>query len=453
MAIIMQQNLFSWQDVEELGDLERLKLVIETMPDGDLIQALEKRRKGKRDDYPIIPMWNSVLAGVIYQHPSIESLRRELQRNGQLRQMCGFDPLLGIKAVPSKDAYHRFLKGLLSMQDEIDKIFHGLIEELRKLLADFGEHLAVDSKSIATYARDNSSDPDADWGVKRYRGVRKDGSLWEKVKKWFGYKLHLIVDTTYELPIGYRVTRASASDGAELLPMIEESKDRHPELIERAKDLSGDKGYDSWDNNQSLWDEFAIKPVIDIRDMWKEEKLDEKLKGEEGSSKDIITRSLYPDRVDNIVYDYKGSIYCYCPVSDQRREMAYQGFEKDRNSLKYRCPVSAYGIECQGKQECSGNGYGRIVRIPLERDRRIFTPIARSSYAWERLYKGRTAVERVNSRMDNVFGFENHFIRGKAKMTLRISLALVVMLSMAVGRIRQKQAEKMRSLVQLPRAA
>jgi len=63
LAIIMQQNLFSWQEVEELGDLERLKLVIETMPDRELIQALEKRRKGKRDDYPIIAMWNSVLAG------------------------------------------------------------------------------------------------------------------------------------------------------------------------------------------------------------------------------------------------------------------------------------------------------------------------------------------------------------------------------------------------------
>ena len=202
-----------------------------------------------------------------------------------------------------------------------------------------------------------------------------------------------------------------------------------------------------------LWDDYSIKPVIDIRDMWKEEKRDRKLKDEKGSSKEIITRSLYPDRVDNIVYDYKGSIYCHCPASDQRKEMAYQGFEKDRNSLKYRCPAAAYGIECQGKQECSGNGYGRIVRIPLELDRRIFTPIARSSYAWKRLYKGRTAVERVNSRVDNVFGFENHFIRGKAKMTLRMSLALIVMLSMAVGRIRQKQGEKMRSLVQLPRAA
>ena len=85
--------------------------------------------------------------------------------------------------------------------------------------------------------------------------------------------------------------------------------------------------------------------------------------------------------------------------------------------------------------------YGRVIRIPIEKDRRIFTPIARSSYAFERIYKGRRAVESVNSRIDNVFGFEFHYIRGKAKMTLRMSLALVVMLSMAVGKIKRNQEE------------
>jgi hypothetical protein len=42
---------------------------------------------------------------------------------------------------------------------------------------------------------------------------------------------------------------------------------------------------------------------------------------------------------------------------------------------------------------------------------------------------------------------EHHFIRGERKMRLRCSLALVVMLGMAVGRVRQKQQEKLRSLV------
>ncbi|SJZ73132.1 hypothetical protein SAMN02745885_01958, partial [Carboxydocella sporoproducens DSM 16521] len=40
-----------------------------------------------------------------------------------------------------------------------------------------------------------------------------------------------------------------------------------------------------------------------------------------------------------------------------------------------------------------------------------------------------------------------HTIRGMAKMKLRCGLALCVMLAMAIGRIRENQAEKMRSLV------
>lgn len=73
--------------------------------------------------------------------------------------------------------------------------------------------------------------------------------------------------------------------------------------------------------------------------------------------------------------------------------------------------------------------------------------MARSSYVWKDLYNKRTAVERVNSRLDVSFGFENHFIRGQKKMHLQVSLALVVMLSMALGRIQAKQKDKLRSLV------
>jgi hypothetical protein len=54
-----------------------------------------------------------------------------------------------------------------------------------------------------------------------------------------------------------------------------------------------------------------------------------------------------------------------------------------------------------------------VVRIPIEKDRRMFTPIARSTYAFDRIYKGRTAVERINSRIDNILGFEFHYIMGK----------------------------------------
>ncbi len=44
MAIIPQKNLFGWKDVEELGDLERLVLVLESMPDEKLVKTMELDR-------------------------------------------------------------------------------------------------------------------------------------------------------------------------------------------------------------------------------------------------------------------------------------------------------------------------------------------------------------------------------------------------------------------------
>jgi hypothetical protein len=393
LATIIQQKIFSWKDVEESGELERVRMVMEALPDDALMEALEAERKGRRDDYPIRPVWNSILGGIVYQHASIESLRRELLRNGELRGACGFDPALGEKAVPSKDAYSSMLKKLMKKQKEIDAMFDGLIQELKEYLPGFGRHLAIDSKKVESYARgkrdtEGSADPEADWGHKTYKGERADGSIWEKITSWFGYKLHLLVDTTYELPVGYAVTRASRHDIKEMLPMIEETQRKHCKTIET---LAGDKAYDSDPHHTVLYDTHGIKPIIAIRNQWKD--------GEE-------TRLLNPDTIDNIVYDYRGTVYCHCPVGNERYEMAFCGFEKDRNTLKYKCPSAAYGIECKAFAHCSKETKGKTVRIPLETDRRIFVPITRSSYKWQRLYNGRTAVERVNSRIDVSFGFE-----------------------------------------------
>jgi len=45
-----------------------------------------------------------------------------------------------------------------------------------------------------------------------------------------------------------------------------------------------------------------------------------------------------------------------------------------------------------------------------------------------------------------VLGFEQHTIRGQKKMTTRVTLALIVILAMALGRVMADQAELMRSI-------
>ena len=119
MAKLLTPYLFTWKEVEARSDLERLMLVLEHLPDEGLMRKLEEHRKWGRDDYPIRPVWNSVLGGIVYQHSSVDSLRRELSRNGELRDQCGFDPQKGSGAVPPSWVYTRFLKLLFEFKGEV----------------------------------------------------------------------------------------------------------------------------------------------------------------------------------------------------------------------------------------------------------------------------------------------------------------------------------------------
>lgn len=87
--IITQQTLFDYTEIEELGGLERLKLAWEGIDDEKLMQKLEKKRKNGRNDYPVRTMWNLLMALIVFCHNGVDSFRRELSRNSQLRRMCG----------------------------------------------------------------------------------------------------------------------------------------------------------------------------------------------------------------------------------------------------------------------------------------------------------------------------------------------------------------------------
>ena len=437
MAIISQHSLFRWQEIEELGDLERLQLLFENIPDEPLMRELETRRGNGRDDYPIRPLWNMILAGIVFQHASVEALRRELQRNAQLRQVCGLNVLKGIAAVPPAYVFSRFFPLLFSCEKHIDQMFEDLVNKLKDLLPDFGNTLAIDGKAIQSHGNtrkegadtsaDGRRDIDANWSKKVTKGKNKDGSAWSKTKSWFGYKMHLIADATYELPVAYKVTKASDPEQPVGLKLFKDFAQKHPDLVNRTEYFLGDKGYDGTKYHVHLWDKHRIKCIIDIRNQWKDGEPDKIVSG-----------------CQNVTYDYEGNVFCYCMKSGKRQEMAFGGFEENRASLKYRCPAKHYGMKCPSLGKCK---VGHSVRIKLSEDRRVFTPVARSSYRWPVIYKKRTTIERINGRMDTSFGFENHYIRGQKKMQLRVGLSLIVMLAMAVGRVKQNQPKLMRSLI------
>ncbi len=184
------------------------------------------------------------------QHPSVASLRRELGRNAELRQICGCDPGQGSAAVPSLWAMSRFVASVVAQRRRIEAMFAELVGRLTTLLPDLGE---------------------AAWGTKTSRGTDTGGEAWEKVTRWFGYQLHLVVDARHEVPVAYEVRPASVSEVTRIVPMVEALARAHPEITRRCRTLAADRGLDAGEVNRALWQEYGITPVIDTRRLWKDE--------------------------------------------------------------------------------------------------------------------------------------------------------------------------------------
>jgi len=426
MSTLTQPSLFSWKDFDASPEILRLRRILEALPDDKLLGVLVAERRGKRNEYPIEALWRSTIAGLLFGHQTTACLIRELGRNAELRQVCGFDEVRNPDPekqwlAPPDYVYSRFYGKLARHWKLVEEIFDRLLESLAALLPDFGKKLAADSKALPVVG---GRPADADTGTKEY----EDADGYKKILSWFGYKLHLIVDAKYELAVAFEVTKASVADSPRLMPMVRGLKEKHPELHERAESLAADKAYDAGDDKAELYDDHGITPLIPPRNML--------------AQKDDPIRPLDAERSDTIHVGPTGEVFCKIAPFEPNPEkafaaMQFMGFEKKRGTLKFRCPAAAFGIECHNRAACRcaplvrDGKYGRVVRVPLDQNRRIFLPQHFHSQGFKAAYKKRTAVERVNSRLDNVHGFEHTYLRGLDRIRLRVGLVLIIMLASA----------------------
>ena len=113
----------------------------------------------------------------------------------------------------------------------------------------------------------------------------------------------------------------------------------------------------------TAFNRYHIKPVIDIRNMWKDSDATRTLPGQ-----------------TTVTYNYRGAVFCHDPVTGAIHSMSNGGFEEARQTLKKRCPARFAGISCAGQDQCP---VAPGLRILLETDRRVFTPLDRDSDKWE----------------------------------------------------------------------
>lgn len=74
----------------------------------------------------------------------------------------------------------------------------------------------------------------------------------------------------------------------------------------------------------------------------------------------------------------------------------------------------------------AGKEYGKTVRVPRDIDLRRFPSLPRATKKFERLYKGRTAVERVNARLKLFWGVDDGNVRGSRRFVAQVGVVMVV---------------------------
>ena len=366
----------------------------------DLIGHLEDHRYNGRPGYPVVAMWRAYLASFFLNLAHANDLIRRLHGDSELRAACGF-----IGPLPHRRTFNRFIRTLSRHHEMVEACSSNVLRRLREWLPDLGQEVAVDSTVVRTHSNPNRkriSDPEASWTAKNAPGAKEGGKEW----RW-GYKVHMVADANYGLPLSQITTTAKLNDSPWLPTVMNKARAALPWLSPDA--VIADRGYDAASNHRHL-DDNGILPVIQIRQTAKQ------------------------GLVDGI-YRKDGTPTCLGQVP-----MGYVRSDPARGHL-YRCQPG--GCHLLGSRRGVLYCDDHVWEDP-RRNIRLFGVLRRGSAAWKALYAKRQAIERTFKSMKQSRRLERHCTRGLRMIRLHAQMATLAYLTTALAAVRAGELETMR---------
>ena len=347
--------------------------------------------------------------------PHTNALIRRLQYDPALRAVCGFD---GPDWLPCRRTFNRFIRRLADHNDLVADCFYALTDQLRELLPGFGDVVAIDSTDVRSHSNPNkkskatrlTSDPEARWGVKH--SVRSKNS--ESTEYFFGYKVHMVVDATHDLPLTFKVTAGNRNDSPELPAVMGQAFETYEWFAPQV--ALADRGYDAKSNFEYLYLQHGIDPVIHIR-------------------KPGYTDGLYDELFNEDIL----------PLCLGNVPMEYVGLDGEGQYI-YRCQSGG----CQLKEGLhAGIRHCDTVfaEDPAAHLRVLGGKTRRGSEEWGDLYSKRWSVERVFKSMKESRRLEEHCVRGLKYLTLHALMSTLTYQASALVKALAGDLEGMRWMV------
>ena len=383
--------------------LGQLAAIFASLDDSTLLARLQEYRPTGRQGYPLKALWRAYVGSFVLNLPHTNALIRRLEDDDGFRLLCGFGTL------PHRTTFNRFILRLSRHPDLVELCFAQLTGQIKALLPDLGEETAVDATTVRSHCAPNRtriSDPQASWTAKNSTQARSGGKEWRH-----GYKVHMIADVNYGLPLAHIVTTASRNDSPELPTVFAKTESLYPWFHPSA--VIADRGYDSAANHEFLRGKDAL-PIIHIR---------RKARGE-----------LYEG-----IYTKKGVPTCLGQIP-----MEFVRSDPERGHL-YRC--NPKGCRLAGSMRGGIRHCDTEVWEDPTRNVRLFGAIRRDGPEWKALYAKRQAIERVFKSMKESRRLERHCVRGLRQITLHTIMSALAFQATALVKLRTGQADMMRWMV------
>lgn len=233
-----------------------LQAVFGSLDDASLLEALRGPIRRGPKGHSIQVLWRCYVAKYRMGLASTDALIRALHDNPYLAKVCGIE---SPDAIPHKSTFSRFFAKLSKRAylTQVKNVSRSLVRHSYATLPGFGQRVAMDSTTIQAWSNGGKaikSDPDAGWSIKR--------NTHGKTKYVYGYKVHLLVDCEYELPIAANISAGNAHDAKRASNLLSEA--RHTYSRFRPKFVIADKGYSGQPLADLIRDQYWAKPIIDV---------------------------------------------------------------------------------------------------------------------------------------------------------------------------------------------
>lgn len=394
---IRQECLFSFEEIIKFQPKTRLELIFSQLDFKNLLNTLAKlhAKRGPKGHNELALLY-ALVAMQVEKIKYFNKLVDRLKTDPIFRYNCGFNIL---EETPSASTFSRFFTKI-SNQPSLENDFEDLVKKAVSLGVIDGTNVAIDSTKIDSFEKAKPTHKlkkDAvspSWGAKN----DTDGN---KIR-WFGYKLHILVDCKSELPLSILLSPASYDDGNLAIPLIKKFTAKYSGVL-HPKYFIMDKGYDFQKVYDYVTHEADAQPIIAYN-----------------------PRSSYAAP--------EGLNEKFQPICSMGYPLTYWG--KDGEYLKFRCPQAIGKVSCPfGTMHCSNSNYGFCLKINYKENNRYHSYPLRSSDDWQKLYNQRTSIERCNSRMKEFLNTNNLRSAGirKAKVVALLNCMALVAGTIAVN--------------------